>query len=92
MQNKEWDKITERRINHTDHDTLIELVTIIRVQTENAKNIAENLKLHEIKDEDNFQLIRKEILVLQKVIWIATGIIIGLDAIPRIYNILHILK
>lgn len=87
-----WDGNTERRVNHTDHDTLIELVQIIRNQTEYTKDIADNFKTHENKDEHNFQAIRNDILGLQRIVWTATGIIIALDALPKIGEILHLLK
>ena len=87
-----WDGQKERRINHTDHDTLIELVQIIKNQSANDLIIAENLKAHEQKDENNFVMIRKDILGLQKIDWTATGIIIALDALPKIGEVLHLLK
>lgn len=86
-----WDG-NERRNTPTDHDTLIEMVQIMRNQTETAKVIASNLKDHEMKDQTNFDGIRKDILGLQKIVWTATGIIIALDAIPKVADIIHIIK
>lgn len=89
---KDWDGKSDRRVNHTDHDTLIELVQINRNLSENARIVADNLKEHEIKDQDNFETIRRDILGLQKIVWTATGIIIALDALPKIGEVLHIIK
>lgn len=87
-----WDGKHERRINHTDHDTLIQLVQIMKGQTENANMIASNLKIHEAKDEENFKEIKKDILGLQRIVWTATGIIVALDAMPKIAEIFHLFK
>lgn len=77
---------------HTDHDTLITLVQLVKNQNENTKIISDNLVAHETKDQTNFDKIREDILGLQRVVWIATGIIISLDAIPKVGEILHLLK
>lgn len=82
----------ERRGNNRDHDTLTELVIIVKSHVEAAKIVADNLKIHEKNDQANFDTIRKDILGLQKIVWTATGIIIALDALPKVAEILHIVK
>ena len=79
-------------INNKDHDTLVEVVQILKNQDELSKIIATNLKDHEMKDQENFNGIRRDILGLQKIVWTATGIIIALDALPKVAEIFHIIK
>jgi hypothetical protein len=83
---------SEDIIHHNDHDTLIELVRMMKYQIETDKEIARNLKEHQSNDDNNFNNIRKDILGLQKIVWTATGIIIALDALPKLIEVVKTLK
>lgn len=86
-----WDG-RDRRKQSTDHDTLIELVQILRSEVEKIDMISSNLKEHEIKDESNFEKIKDDIAGIKRILWIATGMIIALDGLPRIVEVIHTLS
>lgn len=72
-----WDGITERRLKTDDHDTLIQLVTILNSHVKNFDS-------HVTDDKESFNVMNKKADFATKMIYIAMGglgvlqIIIGL--------------
>ncbi len=88
---KEWNG-NERRQVTRDHDTLTELVVILDSHVKNFNTHTDAFKQHEIKDQSNFDSLRKDVLGIQRVIWVATGIIIAVEALPTVLKLMHILN
>lgn len=89
--NDEW-KGNERRSPAKDHDTLIQVVTILDNHVKNFNTHTEAFKSHEIRDQVNFDSLRKDVLGIQRVVWMATGIIIAVEALPTVLKLMHILN
>lgn len=88
---KEW-LGNERRQPSKDHDTLIQVVTILDNHVKNFNSHTEAFRAHEIKDQSNFDALRKDVLGIQKVVWTASGIIIAVEALPTVLKLMHILN
>ena len=82
----------ERRKTSRDHDTLIEMVQILKNHVANFDTLNESFKTHQIKDETNFDQLRKDGLATQRIIWMATGVIMAVQAIPAVMKVLHIIN
>lgn len=83
---------SERRAPSKDHDTLIQVVTILDNHVKNFNTHTDAFKAHEIKDQANFDSLRKDVLGIQRVIWTATGIILAVEALPTVLKLMHILN
>lgn len=90
MPNSKWDGAERRKVSD-DHDTIIEVLGLIKNGRENFEEHMKSFNDHKVDDQSNFNLLRRELLGIQKVIWIATGVIISVQAIPMMTKILHIL-
>lgn len=82
----------DRRTPSRDHDTLIQVVQILDNHVKNFNTHIDAFKLHEIKDQANFDSLRKDVLAIQKVVWTASGIIIAVEALPTVLKLMHILN
>lgn len=78
MPNTKWDGITERRLKSQDHDTLIELVQIL-------KSHVENFDEHIIQDREDFKDINKKVSFSTNMIYLAMG---GLGMLQVIIGII----
>jgi hypothetical protein len=87
----EWNG-NERRQPTKDHDTLIQVVTILDNHVKNFNMHTDAFKAHEIRDQANFDSLRKDVLGIQRVIWIATGIILAVQFLPTALKLMHILN
>lgn len=75
-----------------DHDTLIQLVQIISNHVKNFDTHTTAFKDHEIKDQDNFDKLRTQTAKIEKVIWMATGAILMVEALPTILKLMHVIN
>ena len=82
----------ERRGESKDHDTLIEVVQILKNHVSNFDNLSDNFKAHEQRDEHNFSALRKDNLNLQRGFWMAAGVLMALEALPIVLKLMHILN
>jgi hypothetical protein len=81
----------ERRQPSKDHDTLIEMVQILKNHVANFDSLNASFKNHEIRDENNFDSLRKDNFKIQRVIWLASGAVMAVEALPQILKVFHIL-
>lgn len=86
-----WDG-EERRASTRDHDTLIQIVQIMDNHVKNFDTHVNAFRSHEIQDQVNFDKLRKEVLAVQRIIWMATGIILAVEALPTVLKLMHILN
>lgn len=82
----------ERRRSTKDHDTLIQLVQILTNHVDNFNTHSNAFRAHEMQDQANFDKLRTSITKIERIIWVATGIIIALDALPKIIEVVHVLN
>jgi hypothetical protein len=75
-----------------DHDTLIQVVTLLDAQARNSSAYTEALNRHELRDQASFDALRKDVLAIQKVVWLATGILLAVQILPTILKVTHILN
>lgn len=72
-----WDGTTERRQKAQDHDTLVQMVEILKNHVNNFDMHREDYKEHKQEDKINFKRI-------DKTIYTATGVLIAVVFIARI--------
>ena len=70
--------------DNKDHDTLIEVVQIL-------KNHVANFDSHTVADSVAFAEIKKANSDTQKVIWSAAACVVTIGALPQVTNIIHLL-
>lgn len=88
-----WDGETERRsAGGRDHDTLIQMVQILDNHVKNFDVHSNSFKAHEIQDQTNFDKLRTSIAKIERVIYIATGAILAVEALPTVLKLMHILN
>lgn len=80
-----WDGTTERRQKAQDHDTLIELVTIL-------SNHVVNFNAHVESDTSNFKELKTTVLNIERCVWVATGVIITVHVFPQVVSFFHVLN
>lgn len=73
-----------------DHDTLIELVQIIANHVKNFEVHSNAFTKHEIRDQANFDELRRDILSLKKGLYIGTGMILAVEALPKLIELIHV--
>lgn len=85
-----WDGKTERRKHADDHDTLIALLEILDSHVKNFNIHVGDYKEHLKDDNINFKDISKQISALSKYIYIGVGVIVALDALPKIIETIKV--
>ncbi len=81
---------SERRKENTDHDTLIQIVQIMDNHVKNFQTHAEAFRAHEVQDQTNFDKLRTQIAKIERIIYIATGVLLAVQALPTVFKIIHI--
>ena len=83
MPNQPWDGKTERRGIAQDHDTLVQIIEILKNQVENFDRHREDFKEHEKEDNTNFKFLRDQIGKHAMYIYIGIGILTTLQFILK---------
>lgn len=91
MPDKPWDN-QERRVETKDHDTLIQMVQILQNHVDNFKNHVSVFDVHVDKDEKSFDNLRKDNQITQRMVWMAAGAVMAVQALPVILRTFHILN
>lgn len=84
-----WDGRDRRKV--TDHDTIIELVQIIKNHVENFESHRESYKDHIKDDSSKFEELRIALEGIKRVIWIGLGVFMTLQGIPKIIDTIQLL-
>ncbi len=82
----------ERRKDDRDHDTLITIVQILDNHVKNSTAHEAAFRAHEIQDQTNFEKLKISVQKIERIIWIATGIILAVQALPTAIQVSHILN
>lgn len=88
---KPWDGEDRRISAAKDHDTLIELVQILRDHVKHFETHMTNYEQHLKDDAANFKIVMKALEGIHRVFWVGLGVFFVIQALPKVVEVLAIL-